>query len=543
MVDFSGVHTSFEPVPKASYPSFDFDYQPNAQKTLQVHFIAVGEQASDTSLYLSLKGGLFLQAGLTSHSYHCFETSTHTVQCLMPPNRRALTFSVQGDLSGVSMVIETSVPLPKPWVVMIEGGPSTLPPIWMLTDGGLIKREDQHPDLFSGKDASMEAILEAIRNQEGHEFQEHWEKTFANRLAAGQRRLDEEYSYNPRDPDRPNKKMMEKHTNTELTPARHFSHDQQSGQDSINKTPIERMIERQRLRYGGIELDLDQYDKIVLYIPPGKTQPARKSDELTDDPGGKKESGSKQSDSSSQKSDKKQSETGSSTTASTSASQATSSSWLSSFQSFNPFSGLFTQDERVQVDSSSHPVTPGQKPLESETTAAASETTAVVRHPTAPELYQTKCPARDPKQPLQGCWTTYDSKTKEPQSRVAVECKPGIGCRVWVGDILLEKDKGRCTSCLDDLGDTPDTTGLIVAANMKPREKTPNIADGTIYSASEKSSERGFFTSVMKVEGETIKLTVYLGWLPVATRIWAYDPSNQPIWRDDNEDKYASKFK
>ena len=274
-VDFSSIHTTLEPSIKA-FPStqfsLGFDSPPDFKKTLQVHFVAVGEHASDTSLSLRLKGGQFMDTTLSSHSNQCFETSSQMVQCLTPSKRHTLTFSVQGDLSDVSLVIEPSAPLPQPWVVLVEEGLSTLPPIWMLTDGGLLKREDQHADLFSGKDASMAAILEAIQNQEDRELQERWEKTFADRLAAEQKRLNKEDYYNPRDTDRPNKKMMEQHLNQEVKRPGRISPEHSSGDDSIVRSPLEQLLKYQRLRYGGIELDLsqDDYDRIVLYIPPGK---------------------------------------------------------------------------------------------------------------------------------------------------------------------------------------------------------------------------------------------------------------------------------
>ena len=534
-------------IKKLQFPDVSDTYiQPSSdnEQTTKFSFVTTGEHSFDISLNFTLRGNQLSNSQLISNSDYCFETTTNSLQCLMPPEGRALSFVAQGNLSDNRLSVTSSTFLPAPWVLLVEVQSPGSQPTWLLTDGGITVKE-AGSSRIPEQDESITNILKTLQNQDNQELQAHWEKSFTDRLQNNQNKrakepyLQGQYHLSQNDEKGP------QHPESELKVRGHVPHEHKAPTGLSSASPLELLLELKGLRDSIPELDLsaNNSDMIFIYIPDKKRLSSQKKNTVTDDTGSDKNTSGQQPDTrtTSKSTETTSTKTASTKTASTGTAAISGQSWLSYFQPHNPFSDLAIHNEHTLViapppDQKNEPLPPSP-----------------VRHPTAP-LIKTQCPLRDSALPIQGCWIRNDPKTDVPHSRIVVQCRwinkkeGNAACSVWVGEVLRDQDKGPCLDCEKHLGESPELDGLVLAPYLKTTRYS-NFFSGKSFRLSKDKSTNGFYTTFLQkvdnqlVVDQTRSFTITPPWIhsPYRER-WYPDDSGLPIWKNVKKPTYLKRF-
>ncbi|MRI31468.1 hypothetical protein EOPP23_00495 [Endozoicomonas sp. OPT23] len=551
-------------LPLDATSSFSTFLQPDKDvSTTQLEWLSTASLGTYSSLSADDATGM-LKLSIEASS-NCFETTPQKIACYQSGSITSTSVSIDSIQTSYQLNLQGSEE--QPWILHIQTD-SSATPVYMVKFGAedtiSLTPELSLPDLLTLVDPTLAELLEKIRKSGNPAMQKRWqnqlskwqdeEKDLMLSLLVKKKKSGEFYSKISTF-DTPPENTVKQHLTSELAHRHSYMEDSQEGEpdkDEHSKT----------LTSIKLKADLSLNNLMILYIPDRTKSSEVAEGGLTDDGGEKSTSTNdestpsqgKPSVSENQNSYAEIQQHSSWSTLSTWVSSAASClmdpkkcSWLPNSQhetsvqqlSSNPFSDhpLESLDAYEPVGASPKPEVPPVNQKTSPVTALS-----LPLPPSDPDLYYTHCPERNPEQPLNGCWTTYDPETKEPVSKVAIECN-NERCRAWVGKILRDQDRGTCTSCARYLGREPDTEGLIVAGNLKPDAKKPGVATGTLLSSSSNPMYIGFYSSNWKVVGNTLKLYAYWGFMG-QERIWTRsDDQKSPILRCRLEDKDAEKFR
>ncbi len=92
---------------------------------------------------------------------------------------------------------------------------------------------------------------------------------------------------------------------------------------------------------------------------------------------------------------------------------------------------------------------------------------------------------------------------------MSIDCRFKDGCRITNGRILLEEDKGVCTSCESVLKEAHPTEGLQIGFGFKPMRGDPDTYEGYMFYPTKNDYLRGFYYATIKREGEGLRVKNY----------------------------------